>query len=162
MGTTTNEKVQSGKARPSSLSDAVRLTVLPPPPAPPQGQPVDRLRNPAGEQIGVIACGGVAIVSMAGGTGLCVGWVWVVKNGLRLRAKRVCGGGGDGGARVKFQMHLSQHLRSKWGSYMLGKQIPKGCPASNLLSISIVPQLFLWFQVGCPSYSYKQQGDTHK
>ena len=99
---------------------------------------------------------------MAGGTGLCVGWVWVVKNGLRLRAKRVCGGGGDGGARVKFQMHLSQHLRSKWGSYMLGKQIPKGCPASNLLSISIVPQLFLWFQVGCPSYSYKQQGDTHK
>ena len=70
MGTTTNEKVQSGKARPSSLSIAVRLTVLPPPPAPPQGQPVDRLRNPAGEQKGVIACGGVAIVSivsMAGG-----------------------------------------------------------------------------------------------
>ena len=63
MGTTTNEKVQSGKARPNSLSDAVRLTVLPPPPAPPQGQPVDRLRNPAGEQKGVIACGGVAIVS---------------------------------------------------------------------------------------------------
>ena len=60
---TTNEKVQSGKARPSSLSIAVRLTVLPPPPAPPQGQPVDRLRNPAGEQKGVIACGGVAIVS---------------------------------------------------------------------------------------------------
>ena len=100
MGTTTNEKVQSGRARPSSLSDAVRFTVLPPPPAPPQGQPDDRLRNPAGEQIGVIACGGVAIVSMAGGTGLCVGRVWVVKNGLRLRAKRVCDGCGDGGARV--------------------------------------------------------------